>query len=99
MPGKYDSKKEFAALNNAIAESRKSGKPVMIDFWAPWCKNCSAMERNVLNTPEVKQALGNYIFVKFNAGNMNDINVAGVLTKCGVTGLPSYVVITPAQMR
>ncbi len=36
--------KSLATLHDVLAQSRAEGKPVFIDFWATWCKNCSAME-------------------------------------------------------
>ncbi|MBE6386934.1 MAG: hypothetical protein E7045_02555 [Lentisphaerae bacterium] len=99
LPGKYDVSAEFSQLDNALAQSRKSGKAVLVDFWAPWCKNCLAMEKEVLTTPEVKDALKKYIFVKFNAQDIRDERVSVLLEKCKVPGLPGYVVIEPADER
>ena len=92
LPGKHEIDSEFAKLENALAESRKTGKKILIDFWAPWCKNCLTMEKEVLNTPEVKKVLQNYIFIKFNAADINNPKVAALLEYCKVPGLPGYVV-------
>lgn len=96
LPGKSDNASEFAKLENALAESRVSGKKVLIDFWAPWCKNCHAMEKEVLNTPEVKRALEKYIFVKFNAQDISNEQIAGLLAVSGIPGLPGYALVEAA---
>ena len=57
------------------------------------------MEKEVLTTPEVKEALKKYIFVKFNAQDIRDERVSALLEKCKVPGLPGYVVLEPADER
>ena len=99
LPGKNKTADEFAKLETALAESRKTGKKVLIDFWAPWCKNCIAMEKDVLNTPEVKKTLQDYIFVKFNAVDIRNPQVAALLEKCRIPGLPGYTVAVPPDVR
>lgn len=90
---------EFDKLENVLSESRKNGKSVLVDFWAPWCKNCLAMEKEVLSTPEVKAALEKYNFVKFNAQDIRDERVLRLLEKCRIPGLPGYAVLEVGESR
>lgn len=74
-----------------LAEQRK--EPVLVDFWASWCKNCLAMDKSTFKDPEVAKRLGSFIKVKIQAENMNDPAVKDVLDHFCVAGLPTYVVL------
>lgn len=78
-----------------LRESVGSGKPVFIDFWATWCKNCEAMELTTFKDAEVKKRLSHYLVVKFQAEKSTDPETREALESFGVKGLPSYVVLKP----
>ena len=42
-------------------------KPVLVDMWATWCKNCLVMDRTTLADPAVTKALDGYVKIKFQA--------------------------------
>lgn len=84
---------DLAAWKAVIAESAQTGKPVLIDFWATWCKNCEAMEVTTFRSQEVRQRLAGYIVVKFQAENLKDHSTSEVIDYFKVRGLPTYVVL------
>jgi thiol:disulfide interchange protein len=47
----------FFDYNEALAASKKTGKPVLLDFTGHSCVNCRKMERAVLSKPEVLRQL------------------------------------------
>ncbi len=82
-------------LATAIQESRSTGKPILVDCWASWCKNCSAMEHTTFQDPKVQERLQDFVFVKLQAERLNDPSVKGILDQLGVMGLPTYVLLSP----
>jgi len=84
-------------LSKALREAQADGRPVFIDFWASWCKNCSAMEHTTFASASVKQRLSGFHEVRFQAERPNQSPAKEVLDYFNVLGLPSYVVLTPKQ--
>jgi len=94
--GDDDSHAKFTAeLANALQAAQADGKPVFVDFWASWCKNCSAMEHTTFSAPAVKRSLAGYHEVRLQAERPNQAPAKDVLDYFKVMGLPSYVVLTP----
>lgn len=86
-------------LATALQRSLAEGKPVFIDFWATWCKNCHAMEKTTFRDPEVLAQLDRFIVVKYQAEVPNESPAREVLDHFGAVGLPTYVVLVPAAAR
>jgi len=84
-----------ASLADGLAAAEREGKPVLIDMWATWCKNCLVMDRTTLEDPSVNAALNNYVKVKFQAEDPDEPNVAAVMKHFNAAGLPTYAIIKP----
>jgi thiol:disulfide interchange protein len=84
-----------ASLADGLATAQRENKPVLIDMWATWCKNCLVMDRTTLEDPTVSTALAGYVKVKFQAENPDDPKVARVMQKLDSKGLPTYVILQP----
>ena len=80
-------------LRAALKLSQATGKPVFVDFWASWCKNCEAMEQTTFRDEEVRRRLQNFQVVHFDAERLNDPAIKLVLDDFGVLGLPAFIVL------
>lgn len=84
----------LTSLPEAMDEAARSGQPVLIDFWATWCKNCLYMDKTTFRDPAVTNRLARYVKVKFQAEDIQAESTRAVLDRFGVVGLPTYVVLT-----
>ncbi len=89
----HDPEAEFRRLEKALLQSRETCKPLLLDLWAGWCKNCKAMETGVLSRPEVKNALKDFVVCKFRAEDLNDPRVRALLDAFQLPGLPGFVIL------
>ncbi|HWI19849.1 MAG TPA: thioredoxin family protein [Vicinamibacterales bacterium] len=86
-----------ADLAEGLAVAQREGKPVLIDMWATWCKNCLTMDKTTLVDPSVKTALDGFVKIKFQAESPDESPAREVMQRFGAVGLPTYVVLTPKQ--
>lgn len=86
-----------ASLDDGLREAQKSGKPVIVDFWATWCKNCLAMNKTTFKDPQVVARLAKYEKVKLQAEDPSDPATKELMERFGVLGLPTYVVLRPGM--
>ena len=66
--------------------------PVIVDFWAPWCKPCEAIEPHLRAIAEEHQ--GRIRFVRMNV----DENLA-FAGRNGVLALPTVILFTGGEAR
>jgi len=84
-----------ASLTEGLAVAERDRKPVFIDLWATWCKNCLVMDRTTLADPQVKSALDKYVRVKQQAEDYEVSPVKELMSRARVVGLPAYVILEP----
>ena len=80
-------------LNVALLEQ----KPVLIDMWATWCKNCVVMDRTTLADPAVTKALDRYVKIKYQAEQLDQYPARALVERFKVVGLPTYIVLHPKR--
>jgi thioredoxin:protein disulfide reductase len=82
-----------ASLAEGLEVARRERRPVLVDMWATWCKNCLTMDKTTLVDPTVQQALSGYVKIKFQAESPDEALTKTVMQRFGAVGLPTYVVL------
>jgi thiol:disulfide interchange protein len=84
-----------SSLSEGLAAARRENKPVLIDVWATWCKNCLTMDKTTLANEDVRKALSGYVKIKFQAEDPDAQPAKGVLQRLSQPGLPAYGILKP----
>jgi thiol:disulfide interchange protein len=66
-------------------------RPVLVDCWASWCKNCAAMERVTMKDPKVVEALKEFTVIRLQAEDIRELKALDGFE--AVMGLPAFLVI------
>jgi len=80
------------ALPEAVARSKTSNRPILLDFQAPWCYSCYYMEQRVLSKPAFAEKAKSLVPVKLDVDTDDG---SALKEKLHVTFLPTYVVLGP----
>ena len=88
-----------ASLDEGLAVAQRERKPVLVDMWATWCKNCLTMDKTTLADPAVKSALDGYVKIKFQAEQLGESPAREVIERLGGIGLPTYAILRPIEPR
>ena len=84
-----------ASLEEGLSRGLAEKKPVLIDFWATWCKNCAVMDATVLKDAAVTARLNGHVKVKYQAEELAASPAKDVAAQFQVLGLPTYVILKP----
>lgn len=72
----------------AVLENAK--RPVLVDCWATWCKNCRAMERKTLKDERVLDALKDWTVIRLQAEDIDELRALPDFKD--IQGLPAFVI-------
>jgi thiol:disulfide interchange protein DsbD len=84
-----------ASLAEGLDAAARENKPVLIDMWATWCKNCLTMDKTTLASEDVHKALAGYVKIKYQAEDPDAEPARSVMKKLESSGLPTYVILKP----
>lgn len=86
----------LSSLPDAQARSKAKGRPILLDFHAPWCYSCYYMEQNVLSKPAFEGRAKDLVPVTLDVDTPQGNELQ---QKYHVTFLPTYVVLSPGGER
>ncbi len=87
----------YTSLTEGMNEAKMKNQPVIIDFWATWCKNCLVMNKTVLPDATVKEKLDKFVRIKYQAENPDAPEIRKVLDYFEVLGLPTFIILKPKE--
>ena len=79
-----------------LADARATGRPVVVDIWATWCKNCLAMESRTFRDASVQAEMENFAVIRLQAEDLSKLAKIGELAGLDFKGIPAFVVLPPA---
>ncbi|RLT92278.1 protein-disulfide reductase DsbD [Ketobacter sp.] len=77
------------ALDQALAQARANGQPVMIDYFADWCTACFEMEHETFSQNDVQGRLGNHRWLQIDLTNNPEDNA--LLQRYNLPGPPAIL--------
>ena len=87
------------AFNALLAEAAASGKPVLIDFGAHWCKVCKLMDATTLRDPAVVEKLKTVFPVQVLADEPNKSPAREALAPFAVQGYPTFLLYSQEEIK
>ncbi|HWF44296.1 MAG TPA: cytochrome c biogenesis protein CcdA [Candidatus Kapabacteria bacterium] len=86
------------SYSEALAEAKKTGKNIFIDFTGYTCTNCRAMEKTVFSRQDVQQIFSNFVLARLYTDNdtpLDDSNRTIEEQRFNTIALPYYVIVSP----
>jgi thioredoxin 1 len=77
--------------NNFDTEALSADKPVLVDFWAPWCAPCRMVG-------PIIEELANSYSGKLKVGKLNTDDSPGVASRYGIMSIPTILLFKNGEI-
>ncbi|HYM20779.1 MAG TPA: cytochrome c biogenesis protein CcdA [Candidatus Kapabacteria bacterium] len=88
----------YPRYSEALAEAKRTGKNVFIDFTGYQCTNCRSMEATIFKQMQVKDLFKQYVLARLYADDgsaLNDSNRTMEETRFSTIAQPYYAILSP----
>jgi thiol:disulfide interchange protein len=75
-------------LKYAVDDAAAQKKPLVVEFYATWCKPCRHFETHILTDPRVQKALEGFVFVRYDIDRPTGRDA---MRRCRANGVPTVV--------
>lgn len=74
-----------------LTVATRSGKPVVIDFYADWCIPCKELDEKTFKDPAIMSEAGRFVRLKADLTRTTDASTVALSKKFNVVGVPTIV--------
>ena len=78
-------------LEAGLEQAEREGKPVLIDFWADWCKYCNDLDRKTFSDSRVIAEIERFVAIKVDGSDISDEDYLEAVEEYDVLGLPTVI--------
>jgi thiol:disulfide interchange protein DsbD len=78
-------------LDRKLAEAKRAGKPVLLDYFATWCTDCVRMEKATFNQARVQEEMKRFVLLQADVTDPNDPQTKAIKARYGVFGPPAML--------
>ena len=83
--------KDLDALDQALAQAKQAGRPVLLDYFADWCVDCLRMEKSTFADAKVQNALSDFVLLQVDVTDASNEDSRAVKKRFGVFGPPAML--------
>jgi len=81
----------LAELDQQLAEAKRAGKPVLLDYFATWCTDCVRMEKATFSEARVQQEMKRFVLLQADVTDPNNPQTKAIKSRFGVFGPPAIL--------